>query len=174
MSPDFIARARRIQLVGFDVDGVLTDGRLHYGDAGESKAFHARDGMGIKLLQLAGIRVAIVSARGGEAVLRRCRELGIDDVALSAHRKWPAFSAVLERYGLDANQAAFMGDDVPDLPILRRVALAATVGEASAAIAADCHFVASRPAGMGAAREFIDALLAARDALAQAIDKAIE
>lgn len=173
IAADFKERAARIRLIGFDVDGVLTDGRLIYGEQHESKAFHARDGMGLRMLQLAGIRCVVVSARAGDATVRRMRELGIDDVALGAHKKLPAFEAILANAGVAFDEAAFMGDDVPDLPILRRVGLAVTVSEASEAIASTCQFVATRPAGMGAVREFVDAFLLARGELAAVIERAL-
>ncbi len=172
IAADFAARAERLRLIGFDVDGVLTDGRLIYGES-ESKAFHARDGLGLKLLQLAGIRIVVISARHSEATARRLRELGIQDVALGVTQKLTSFEAMLESAGIAFDEAAFMGDDVPDLPILRRVGLAATVVEASAAIHVPCHFVATRPAGMGAVREFIDAVLHARGQLDALIERAL-
>jgi len=158
-----LSSARRVRLVGFDVDGVLTDGRLWYSSAGaESKAFHVLDGMGLQMLSSAGIAVCIISARPSAATARRCQELGIARVVLGTHAKRPAFESFLSELALDYSQAAFMGDDLPDLSILARVGLAATVPTAFPNIQAHAHWCATRPPGQGAVREFCEFLLDAQ------------
>lgn len=166
MPDDLLQRARRIRLIGFDVDGVLTDGKLLYGaDAGESKAFHVQDGMGLKLLQLAGIQTCVISARSSPAAARRLAELGVQQVILGASAKRPAFEAVLAQAGLGYDEAAFMGDDLPDLAILARVGLAATVPSAFPAVRERCHWCATRAPGAGAVRELIEWVLQAQGRL---------
>lgn len=159
-------RLRCIRLIGFDVDGILTDGRLLYGpDGAESKAFHVHDGLGLKLLAQAGIITCVISARASDAAARRLAELGIQQVHLGVRHKRPAFEALLAENGLSYDAAAFMGDDLPDLAILERVQYAATVAEAIPAVRSRCHWVATRPAGAGAVREFAEFVLAAQGKL---------
>lgn len=166
MSADLSERARRIRLIGFDVDGVLTDGKLLYGGEGaDSKSFHVQDGLGLKLLAAAGIHTCVISARSSTAAARRLAELGIEHVLLGTHAKRPAFENLLARYELGYDEAAFMGDDLPDLAILTRVALAATVPSAFPAVRDRCHWCATRPAGSGAVREFIEYVLSAQERL---------
>ncbi len=168
MSADslLIEKARRIRLVGFDVDGVLTDGRLSYSGAGvESKSFHVLDGLGLKLLQAAGIAVCVISARASEATAQRCKELGVTRVVLGTRAKRPSFEAFLEELALDYAQAAFMGDDLPDLSIMSRVGLAATVPTAFGSVLAHAHWCATRSPGRGAVREFCEFLLEAQGQL---------
>jgi 3-deoxy-D-manno-octulosonate 8-phosphate phosphatase (KDO 8-P phosphatase) len=163
---DAAARARRIQLIGFDVDGVLTNGHLWYADGGgESKAFHVHDGLGLQLLARAGIATCVISARASAATERRLRELGVAQVHLGVGDKRPVFERICQGLGLGWNEAAYMGDDLPDLAILARVHLAATVAPAPAALRERCHFVATRPPGAGAVREFAEFVLAAQGRL---------
>lgn len=170
LAGEFVLRAQGIRLVGFDIDGVLTDGRLWYGaDGSESKAFHVHDGMGLKLLAAAGIGVCVISARASAAAARRLQELGVEQVLLGIADKQAAFEQVLRERTLEYGAAAFMGDDLPDLAVLSRVALAATVTEANPAVQSVCHWCANKPAGQGAVREFIDALLQAQGKLANLI-----
>jgi 3-deoxy-D-manno-octulosonate 8-phosphate phosphatase (KDO 8-P phosphatase) len=164
------ARACQLRIIGFDVDGVLTDGRLLYGpDETESKAFHVHDGLGLKLLAQAGIIVCVISARASAATARRLTELGIHAVRLGTRDKRPAFEAILAEHQLSYAQAAFMGDDLPDLPIMSRTLLAATVAEAVPAIAERSHWRARRPAGAGAVREFAEFVLGAQGKLEELI-----
>lgn len=160
------ALARRIRLVGFDVDGVLTDGGIYLGDAGgtrvELKRYDIQDGLGIRFLQAAGIRCAIVTGRVSESVRLRAGELEIDDVVQDAQaRKLPAFRQLLSRHGVSAEEAAFLGDDFPDLGVLREVGLAVAVGNAVAEIKACCAVQLEREGGRGAVREFAELLLRA-------------
>lgn len=159
-------RARSVRIVGFDIDGVLTDGRLWYAnDGGESKAFHVHDGLGLKLLQQAGIATAVVSARSSEAARRRLSELGVAHVHLGVRDKMPVFEQLAWDLGFSWQDAAYMGDDLPDLPVLARVHLAASVEGAATAVRERCHWIASRPAGAGAVREFAEFVLAAQGRL---------
>jgi 3-deoxy-D-manno-octulosonate 8-phosphate phosphatase (KDO 8-P phosphatase) len=156
-------RARSIRLVVFDVDGVFTDGRLYYtADGEEIKVFHVRDGVGIKALQRAGLEVAVISGRASEAVALRMAELGVARVFQGDHDKLPLFSALLADLGLDATEVAFVGDDLPDLPVLGRVGLAACPADAHDEVRAACHWVGIRKGGRGAVREFCDFLIGNR------------
>ena len=161
------ALARRIKLVGFDVDGVLTDGGIYLGDVGgtalEFKRYDIQDGLGIYFLRKAGIRCAIVTGRVSESVRLRARELGIDDVAQDAHAmKLPAFLAMLERHGLSPEETAFVGDDFPDMAVLRTVGLPVAVGNAVPEVLRETSLHLSREGGRGAVREFAELLLKAR------------
>jgi len=161
------ALAGRIRLVGLDVDGVLTDGGIYVGKAGdhavELKRFHIQDGLGIKLLQMAGLAVVFVSARASEATHARARELRVDEV-IQDNRKLPAFTALLARRVLTWDDCCFVGDDLPDLPLLRRVGLPVAVANAVPEVRAAARFVTARAGGSGAVREVAEAILRARDA----------
>src|SRR2546421_7367593 len=125
LAPDALARARRVRLVIFDVDGVLTDGKLWYGPGGEElKAFHAFDGHGVKLLELAGLKTALISGRQSQAVEERARELGIKHVVQGAHDKRSAFQQLVRRLRMKPQATAYMGDDVVDMPVLTRCGFA--------------------------------------------------
>src|SRR5436189_6359804 len=125
LAPDALARARRVRLVIFDVDGVLTDGRLWYGPDGEElKAFHAFDGHGVKLLRMAGLDTAIISGRESQAVEERAKELAIRHVMQGASDKRLAFERMLRRLKVAPSAVAYMGDDVVDLPVLTRCGFA--------------------------------------------------
>lgn len=159
--------ARRIRLVGLDVDGVLTDGGIYLGSIGDTphefKRYDIQDGLGIHLLRMAGIRVAIVTGRVSESVRLRARELDIEDVAQDPNaQKLPAFLKILERHAIAPADAAFIGDDFPDLAVLRAVGLPVAVGNAVPEVRAACSLKLSRTGGAGAVREFIELLLKAR------------
>ncbi len=161
------ALARRIRVVGFDVDGVLTDGGLYIGDvAGERaelKRYHIQDGLGVRFLRDAGIRVAIVTGRESESVRIRAAELEVDAVAQDRHaRKLAAFLGILEQLGATPEEAAFVGDDFPDLAIFRSVALPVAVANAVPEILAASRVRLRRAGGHGAVREFAELLLEAR------------
>ena len=161
------AVARRIRLVGLDVDGVLTDGGLYLGASNgtpvELKRYHIQDGLGIRFLRDAGIIVAIVTGRVSDSVRMRAAELGITDVIQDPHaRKLPAFLAILERNGIAPNEAAFVGDDYPDLAILRVVGLPVAVENAVDDVKAIARVQLKRRGGDGAVREFTELLLRAR------------
>ena len=149
-----------IKLVGFDVDGVLTDGRvIMHDDGSESKNFNARDGHGIKMLIRSGVEVVLVTGRTSRVVENRARDLGISEIHQKVLEKWVVFEEILTRKGLKPHQAAFAGDDVIDLPVLRRVGLAMAPVDAVPEVKAVCHFISSSPGGHGAAREMVEYLL---------------
>lgn len=159
--------ARRIKIVGLDVDGVLTDGGIYLGSVGgtphEFKRYDIQDGLGTVFLKLAGIRVAIVTGRVSDSVKLRAQELDIDDVAQDASaRKLAPFMNMLTKYGFSPADAAFIGDDFPDLPVLRVVGLPVAVANAVPEIRAVCSLRLSRNGGAGAVREFAELLLKAR------------
>jgi 3-deoxy-D-manno-octulosonate 8-phosphate phosphatase (KDO 8-P phosphatase) len=161
------ALAKRIRLVGLDVDGVLTDGGIYLGDAGgspvELKRFHIEDGLGVHFLRAAGIKVVIVTGRVSESVRQRAAELNIDDLAQDSQaRKLPAFRKMLDRFSVTAEDAAFVGDDLPDLAILRHVGLPVAVGNAVKEVKECCSLKLTRMGGHGAVREFTELLLRAR------------
>jgi 3-deoxy-D-manno-octulosonate 8-phosphate phosphatase (KDO 8-P phosphatase) len=153
----------RIRLLLLDVDGVLTDGRIHFdGEGREYKSFHVHDAAGLVYWHRSGGRSGFLSGRGGEVVQRRARELGVHEVVLQRVDKAVAFAEILARQQLAADEVAYVGDDLLDLPVLRQVALAATVPEARAEVAAAAHFVTARAAGFGAARDVVELLLGAQ------------
>jgi 3-deoxy-D-manno-octulosonate 8-phosphate phosphatase (KDO 8-P phosphatase) len=151
---DLSERALRIRLAIFDVDGVLTDGTLYYTGAGEElKAFNVRDGHGLKMLQASGVTLAIITSRTSRAVELRARDLGIDLVYQGASEKTAAFDELLRTLALAADAASYMGDDVIDLPVLRRCGLALTVPEAPLPVRRHAHYVTAARGGRGAVRE---------------------
>jgi 3-deoxy-D-manno-octulosonate 8-phosphate phosphatase (KDO 8-P phosphatase) len=161
------ALARRIRLVALDVDGVLTDGGIYVGDVAgarlEFKRFDILDGLGIKMMQRAGIVVAIITGRVSESVAIRARELGIDELVQDEHaRKLPALRKMLNRLGIAADEAAFVGDDLPDIGVMREVALPATVADCTDEVFKISKLRLTRPGGQGAVREFAEILLRAR------------
>ena len=156
--------ASRLRLLVLDVDGVLTDGALYFGARGEMlKAFHVRDGHGIKLLQAAGVQVAVISGRRSPAVLRRCRDLGIRHVTQGAQDKSAALDALLPRAGIQFDsEVACVGDDTPDIPLFARVGYSFAVADAHPLARASASEVTRLPGGRGAVREVCDALIEAR------------
>jgi 3-deoxy-D-manno-octulosonate 8-phosphate phosphatase (KDO 8-P phosphatase) len=157
---DLAVRAAAIELLLLDVDGVLTDGSVIYADDGtELKRFHVRDGSGLKLWRVAGKRVAIVSGRRSAAVERRAVELGIWLVLQGREEKLAAFAEVLATTGLKPEQVCAIGDDLPDIPVMRQCGLAIAVADACAETRAVANFVTSVPGGRGAVREAIEWLL---------------
>ena len=160
---EVLERAARIRLVGFDVDGTLTDGRLPYAESGgESKSFHVQDGLGLVLLRHAGIEVALVSARASTVVERRARELGIARVHTHTREKLACMQGIAAELGIGMDQAAFMGDDRPDLATLRAVGLAIVPADAHAWVRPAAHWSTPRRGGEGAARDACDLLLHAQ------------
>lgn len=153
-------RLRRIRLLLLDVDGVLTDGSIIYDAQGiETKAFDVKDGHGLKLLQRSGVQVGIITGRQSEVVNIRARELGIEIVYQGAKDKLVPFEEILQNLQLAADEVAYMGDDLPDLPVLRRAGWAVAPADAVAEIKPYVHYVTSRPGGRGAVREVCDLLL---------------
>jgi 3-deoxy-D-manno-octulosonate 8-phosphate phosphatase (KDO 8-P phosphatase) len=161
------ATAARIKLVCFDVDGVLTDGGVYLGDAGgtriELKRYDIQDGLGIKMLQQAGLLTAIITGRVSESVALRAQELGVDELVQDNQaRKVSALRAMLAKRGLDWSECAFVGDDLPDLGVMRLVGLPIAVGNATAEARRAATLTLTRHGGAGAVREFCELLLRAR------------
>ncbi|MBS0308178.1 MAG: HAD family hydrolase [Proteobacteria bacterium] len=158
-----VQRAARLRLMIFDVDGVLTDGSLHYGADGEQiKTFNVLDGHGIKLLQQAGVATAIISARQSAIVEKRAADLGIAHVKQGVHDKRAAFEQLLAHTGIAADQCGFIGDDVIDLPILLRVGFAASVPNGHSEVRSRVHYLTEAGGGKGAVRELCDFILRAQ------------
>jgi len=156
-------RAAAVRLLALDVDGVLTDGRLHFGADGETiKVFDVRDGLGIKLLREAGIEVAILSARSSPIVERRARELGIGRVIQGATDKGAGLTALAGAAAVALEHVGYIGDDWPDLAALARAGFAATVADAAPEVRAAAHWVSGAPGGRGAVRELAEFILRAQ------------
>jgi len=160
-----MARARAIRLLACDVDGVLTDGRIYVGaDGQESKAFSVLDGVGLKRVAELGIVVCWITGSKAPAVTHRARALGIARVMLGADDKLQAWRQVIAELGLTPAQCAYIGDDIPDIPVLAQCGLAATVPHAPDEVRAVAHLVTTRAGGAGAVREVCDLLLTAQGA----------
>jgi 3-deoxy-D-manno-octulosonate 8-phosphate phosphatase (KDO 8-P phosphatase) len=167
---EIAVRARGVRLLVLDVDGVLTDGTLWFSAGGEEiKGFNIQDGLGIKLLRTTGIEAAIVSGRSSRALELRARELGVTRVAQGVEDKLAAFGTLLAALALRPEQAACIGDDLPDLPLLSRCGLAITVPDAPQLLLERAHCVTRRAGGRGAVREVCELLLSAQDALPRAL-----
>jgi 3-deoxy-D-manno-octulosonate 8-phosphate phosphatase (KDO 8-P phosphatase) len=152
-----------IRMLVLDVDGVLTDGRLHFGPKGEAlKLFHVRDGLGIQQVAQAGIEVAVISGRKSKMVDIRCRELGISHVFQGAKDKVTVLAKLCARLKIEPSECACVGDDLPDIPVMRKVALAFAVADAHSEARHAAHLVTKLPGGHGAVREVCDYLLAHR------------
>jgi 3-deoxy-D-manno-octulosonate 8-phosphate phosphatase (KDO 8-P phosphatase) len=158
--------ARNIKLMIFDVDGVLTDGRLFMGDDGhEYKAFNSLDGHGIKMLKSSGVDIAIITGRTSGVVIHRAQNLGIVHLYQGVHDKLEAFQQLTAKLSLRFEQCAFMGDDVVDLPAMRRCGLAVTVPQAPQLVKQHAHYVTLKEGGLGAAREACELIMQAQDTL---------
>jgi len=156
-------RAIAIQLLILDVDGVLTDGRLYYGARGETlKVFHVRDGFGIQQARRAGIEVAVISGRKSPMVAVRCRELGVGQVIQGQSDKLVAFQRLQSRLRIDRSACACVGDDIPDVPLMRQVGLSFAVADAHPDARSAAHVITRLAGGRGAVREVCDYLLSAR------------
>ncbi|WCE93696.1 KdsC family phosphatase [Acidithiobacillus ferriphilus] len=160
---DLMKRAAQIRLLILDVDGVLTDGRLFFDDDGrESKAFHVRDGYGIKLVQERGIEVAVITARYSPAVAHRAHDLGIKRIFQGCSDKNLAYTELKIALGLDDAVVAYMGDDLLDLPILTRVGLATAPADAHPEVGCRVHWRSAQQGGYGAVRELCELILRAQ------------
>lgn len=159
-------RAAAIRLMVFDVDGILTDGSLLYGEHGEAvKRFNVLDGQGLRLLAAGGVAIAWVTARSGAAVTRRAADLGVADLIQGVHNKAEALLGLMQRHGVQSAQVGFMGDDINDLPALQMAGLAVTVPAAPAYVAQVAHWVTTAAGGHGAVRECCDVILASQGRL---------
>jgi 3-deoxy-D-manno-octulosonate 8-phosphate phosphatase (KDO 8-P phosphatase) len=160
---EVLARARHVQLVLFDVDGVLTDGRLYFGDDGtEYKAFHTRDGHGMKMLRESGVEIAVITGRDSPIVARRMDTLGIKHVYQGRMDKLTPFRHLMSELRLAPERVACVGDDVMDLPIMCRVGLAIAVQDAHPLVKAHAHWHTPHPGGCGAARDVCDLIMQAQ------------
>jgi 3-deoxy-D-manno-octulosonate 8-phosphate phosphatase (KDO 8-P phosphatase) len=160
--PELLLQAQGIRVVFFDVDGVLTDGGLYFSETGEAlKRFHVLDGQGLKLLQQVGITPVVITGRDSPALRLRLKALGITHARFGTEDKRPAAEAFLQALGLDWSQAAAMGDDWPDLPVLQRVAFACSPANGHAQAKALAHHITAERGGEGAARALCDLLLVA-------------
>ena len=158
-----MGKAARVVLMGFDVDGVLTDGTLYFSSLGdEIKAFSSLDGHGLKMLQRAGVEVAIISGRSSRALELRAGNLGIAALHMGVEDKRAVLSQLATQRGIDPVQTGYMGDDVVDLPILRACGFSATVADAHGEVLARVDYVATRGGGRGAVREVCDLILRAQ------------
>jgi len=177
MTKDLRARAQKIKLLLMDVDGVMTDGRIYYlpyvrGTGGtrsrrmvETKTFHSRDGLGLRLAMDAGLKTGIISGRGSPVVEYRARELGIHFIVQDSREKLLPYQTILRDGGLEDEEVCFVGDDIVDLPVLRRVGLAVGVGNGHPLLRRHVHYWTRCPGGMGAVRETIELILSAQGKL---------
>ncbi len=163
---DIFEKARQIRLVVFDVDGVLTDGSLFLGDDGqEYKAFYSRDGHGMKMLQASGVPIAIITGRSSEVVKHRVSDLGIEHVYQGQRDKLVGFEHLLQQLGIAPEAIAYVGDDVVDLPVMRRVGLAIAVQDAHPLVKQHAHWQTPSGGGRGAAREVCELIMEAQGTL---------
>jgi len=171
-SADAVARAAKVERVFLDVDGVLTDGTLQFdGEGRESKRFHTHDGHGIRMAQRAGLTFGLITGRESEIVTRRAAELQIDEVHQRVYDKGTRYLELREKLGFEDESAAYMGDDLIDLPVLTRVGFSGAPPEALPEVRERVHWVASRPAGAGAVRELLEFILKARGDWAGAVER---
>ena len=166
-TPDaVIAAAKKIKLLLLDVDGVLTDGRLYYGNSGEElKAFNIQDGLGIKLLQRGNIQVGIITGRVSALLQRRADELSINPVVQGREDKLTALNELLDTLDVQMDEIAFMGDDLPDLAVIRRVGLGITPANGASTLAQQALWQTTQPGGQGAVREVAEMILEAQGKL---------
>lgn len=162
-----VARARKVRVLLMDVDGVLTDGRVYLQSfpgeiALEMKAFHSQDGAGLKLARIAGLRTGIITGRESAATTRRAQENGMEFVYQGREEKSASYDDILRRANVREDEVAFVGDDLPDLPVLRRVGLAVAVANAVPEVKAAAHLVTKRQGGEAAVREVIEFILKAQ------------
>ncbi len=166
MTADLIARAQKIKLIAFDVDGVMTDGTLFLADDGqEFKGFNSLDGHGLKMLKSSGVQLAIITGRSSRVVEHRAKNLGIEIIHQGAHDKLAVYESLCRDLKLACDATAYMGDDVVDLPVMRRAGLAISVPAAPELVKAHSHLITTRQAGQGAVREACEFLMRAQGTL---------
>lgn len=155
-----INKLKRIKLLALDVDGVLTDGGIIYSDSTrEIKVFNVKDGLGIRLLMSSGVKVCVVTGRRSKALYRRCSDLGITYILEGIDNKGEVMNRILEQTGFSAEEIAFVGDDLPDLSIMKRVGLSIAVADAHSVVVENADMVTSVKGGMGAVREVCETIL---------------
>jgi 3-deoxy-D-manno-octulosonate 8-phosphate phosphatase (KDO 8-P phosphatase) len=160
---DLVERARRVKLILMDADGVLTDGKIVFLSGGnEAKMFDSKDGVGIRLAQQAGLKTGVISGRESEALLRRCEELGMDEIHQRVFEKLGAYEEILARLGLTDADCCFIGDDLVDAPVLKRVGLPVGVADGHPSLEPLLAYVTARNGGSGAVRETIDMVIRAQ------------
>lgn len=170
--PEIVERASRVRWVLLDVDGVLTDGRLFMGSNDfEGRSFHVRDGHAVRIGQLAGLRFGIVSGRESEVVTRRATELSIQEVHQGIHDKLSCVDEIATRHDLSHDVIAYIGDDLVDVPVMRRVGLAAAPSDAAAEAREAAHYVTEVGGGRGAVREVVDLVLRATGKFEQVTER---
>src|SRR6202041_3398011 len=178
-SPEILERARKIKLFLMDVDGSMTDGSVNLislpggGGVAEMKAFNSQDGMALKLAHTMGIRTGFITGRKSPAVSQRAHELSVEFVYLGQATKMAAFEEGLQKAGVRADEVAYMGDDLPDMPVAMRAGLAVAVANAAPELKAVCHFVTNARGGEGSAREIVELILKAQGRWEEAIPRAI-
>ena len=169
---DILEKAKNIKLVIFDVDGVLTDGSIVIGDDGEEyKAFHSRDGHGMKLLQYTGVEIGIITGRTSRVVEHRMQSLGINYVYQGQRVKLPAFEEMIAHLKLKPEQCAYVGDDWVDLAIMSRVGLAVAVQDAHPVVKKHAHWITPSGGGKGAAREVCELIMEGQGTLQEQIER---
>ncbi len=163
LSDNLSEKAKRVKLLILDVDGVMTDGSIIYSSNGlETKAFNVKDGHGIKLFMKAGLEVAIITARNSKIVSRRASDLGVELLYQGATDKLKAFDEILELKSIEPDETAYLGDDVIDLPVLKRVGFSATVADGVDEVVSKADYVTALPGGRGAVRELVEVILKAQ------------
>jgi 3-deoxy-D-manno-octulosonate 8-phosphate phosphatase (KDO 8-P phosphatase) len=181
MSPgaEIESRARKIKLFLMDVDGTLTDGSVNLislpdgGGVAEMKAFNSQDGAGLKLAHIMGIRCGFITGRKSPAVTQRAHELSVEFVYLGQETKMAAFEECVKKAGVREEEVAYMGDDLPDMPVAKRAGLAVAVGNAAVELKAVCHYITQARGGEGSAREVVELILKAQGRWEEAVPKAI-
>jgi 3-deoxy-D-manno-octulosonate 8-phosphate phosphatase (KDO 8-P phosphatase) len=183
-SPEVLARARKVKLFLMDVDGTLTNGGIclisttaaegpGQSVVSEMKVFNAQDGQGLSLAHTMGIKTGFITGRSSPAVARRAEELKVTFVYLGQAKKTQAFEECMQRAGVTEEEVAYMGDDLPDIPLARRAGLAVCVADGAPELAAICHFITRRAAGRGTAREVIELILKAQGRWEEAVPQAL-
>jgi len=177
ISPALEKRAARIKVLLMDVDGTMTNGAVtllsqNDGSALEIKTFDAHDGQGLTLAHAAGLRTGCITGRESPALLRRAREMKMEFIYMKQPVKMPAYEEILQKTGVSDSAVAFIGDDLPDLPLMRRAGLAVAVGDAVPEVKQVAHYVTRAPAGHGAIREAVELVLKAKGIWTEMIDKA--
>jgi len=167
-----LARAAKIKVVIFDVDGVLTDGSLYLTEQGEElKAFNSRDGHGMKMLQSTGVEIAIITGRTSNIVSHRMNELGIKHVHQGQHDKTLAYEKLLKQLNVSADQVAYLGDDIVDLPVMSKVGLSVGVQDAHHFVKKHAHWLTPNVGGKGAARDLCELIMQAHGVLETELEK---
>jgi 3-deoxy-D-manno-octulosonate 8-phosphate phosphatase (KDO 8-P phosphatase) len=179
VAPEILERARKIKLFLMDVDGTLTDGGVNLmslpndGGVAEMKVFNSKDGAGLKLAHIMGIRTGFITGRKSPAVLQRAHEMAVEFVYLGQATKMAAFDECVQKAGVGLDEVAYMGDDLPDMPVAKRAGLGVAVADAAPELKAVCHFVTNTRGGEGAAREVVELILKAQGRWEEAVPKAL-